>query len=113
MPTYDYRCTACGHTLEIFQAITAKPLKTCPACKKRRLTRLIGAGAGILFKGSGFYETDYRSESYKEQARKEQSTATGQGSKDSDSKTAKGTKPPENKAKKAETVKKDKMKAAG
>lgn len=65
MPTYDYRCGACGHEFEEFQSITAGALRKCPECKKLKLKRLIGGGAGILFKGSGFYETDYRSESYK------------------------------------------------
>lgn len=65
MPTYDYRCAACGHALEIFHGISEKPKRTCPRCKKPKLERLISAGAGIVFKGSGFYQTDYRSDSYK------------------------------------------------
>jgi putative FmdB family regulatory protein len=65
MPTYAYVCQNCGHEFEQFQSITAKPLQKCPRCSKRRLKRLIGSGAGIIFKGSGFYGTDYRSESYK------------------------------------------------
>jgi putative FmdB family regulatory protein len=65
MPTYDYLCQSCGHGFEQFQSITAKRLRKCPKCKKLKLNRLIGTGAGIIFKGSGFYETDYRSESYK------------------------------------------------
>jgi putative FmdB family regulatory protein len=68
MPTYDYSCEACNHEFELFQSITAKPEKKCPKCKKNRLRRLFGAGAGIMFKGSGFYQTDYRSESYKKAA---------------------------------------------
>jgi len=64
MPTYDYLCQACGHGFEHFQSMTAKTLRKCPNCKKLKLNRLIGTGAGIIFKGSGFYETDYRSESY-------------------------------------------------
>ncbi|MGP1347919.1 MAG: FmdB family zinc ribbon protein [Phycisphaerales bacterium] len=68
MPTYDYRCTACAHEFEEFQSMSAKPLRKCPACAKNTLERLIGTGAGIIFKGSGFYETDYRSESYKKAA---------------------------------------------
>jgi len=66
MPTYDYRCAACGHELEAFQSIREPALKKCPKCKKPKLERLIGPGAGILFKGGGFYQTDYRSESYKQ-----------------------------------------------
>jgi len=69
MPTYDYRCDACQHTFEEFQSITAKSLRKCPACGKSKLKRLIGTGAGIIFKGSGFYETDYRSDSYKQAAK--------------------------------------------
>lgn len=68
MPTYDYRCTACDHSFEEFQSMSAKTLKKCPACGKNTLERLIGIGAGVIFKGSGFYETDYRSESYKKAA---------------------------------------------
>ncbi len=64
MPTYEYVCNACEHAFEEFQSITAKPLRKCPGCGKLKLQRLIGTGAGILFKGSGFYETDYRSEGY-------------------------------------------------
>ncbi len=66
MPTYDYRCQACGHTLEVFQSITEAAKRKCPQCGKSRLERLIGSGAGILFKGGGFYQTDYRSDSYKQ-----------------------------------------------
>ncbi|KPL04292.1 MAG: FmdB family transcriptional regulator [candidate division Zixibacteria bacterium SM23_73_2] len=70
MPTYEYRCKKCGHRFERFQNITDEPLKACPLCSKE-VERLIGCGAGIIFKGSGFYSTDYRSESYKKQAKKE------------------------------------------
>lgn len=76
MPTYDYRCKACEHTMERFQSIMDRPLKKCPSCGKNQLERLIGSGAGILFRGSGFYETDYRSESYKAQANKEKQPPT-------------------------------------
>lgn len=68
MPTYEYRCEYCGRQFEEFQSIKAAPLKKCPSCGKAKLERLIGTGAAILFKGSGFYETDYRSESYKKAA---------------------------------------------
>jgi len=71
MPTYDYRCSACGHQLEIFHGISEKPRRTCPKCKKPKLERLISAGAGLVFKGSGFYLTDYRSKSYSEAAKKD------------------------------------------
>jgi len=69
MPTYDYECDACQHAFEEFQSMMDKPLKKCPKCGKSKLRRLIGTGAAILFKGSGFYQTDYRSESYKSAAK--------------------------------------------
>ncbi len=75
MPTYEYQCKACGNRFEAFQSISAKPIKKCPACGKNTVQRLISAGAGIIFKGSGFYETDYRSESYKSAAKKESPAA--------------------------------------
>ena len=75
MPTYGYKCDHCEHEFELFQSITAASKRTCPACKKRKLRRLIGMGAGILFKGTGFYETDYRSESYKKAAEKDKKSA--------------------------------------
>ena len=68
MPTYDYHCDACSHDWELFQSMTADPVKVCPKCKKRKARRLIGAGAGIVFKGGGFYQTDYRSSSYQKGA---------------------------------------------
>lgn len=68
MPTYDYHCDACDHDWELFQKITDDPEKKCPACGKKKARRLFGTGAAIMFKGSGFYETDYRSESYKKGA---------------------------------------------
>ncbi len=74
MPTYEYECLDCGHRFEQFQSITDKPLTRCPSCGKR-VRRRIGAGAGILFKGSGFYATDYRSSGYRQAARKDQSSA--------------------------------------
>lgn len=70
MPTYDYECTACGHEYEKFQSITAKPARTCPICRGR-VRRLIGSGAGIIFRGSGFYQTDYRSKEYQTKAKAE------------------------------------------
>ncbi|HVJ87713.1 MAG TPA: zinc ribbon domain-containing protein [Caulifigura sp.] len=82
MPTYDYRCKKCGHTWEIFQSIKAEPIKKCPECKKNQAERVIGPGAAILFKGSGFYLTDYRSESYKKAAAADKpSSSSDSGSK--------------------------------
>ena len=66
MPTYEYLCENCAHAFEEFQSITAKPLRKCPSCSKMKLKRLIGAGSGVIFKGSGFYQTDYRTENYKQ-----------------------------------------------
>jgi putative FmdB family regulatory protein len=71
MPTYDYLCDACGHEFEEFQSITEPLLRKCPECKKLKLRRLFGTGAAVVFKGSGFYQTDYRSESYKSGAEKD------------------------------------------
>jgi putative FmdB family regulatory protein len=71
MPTYEYKCDACGHTFERFQSITADPIKRCPECGKAKVRRLIGTGAGLIFKGSGFYITDYRDKSYTDQAKSE------------------------------------------
>jgi putative FmdB family regulatory protein len=64
MPTYEYLCGNCDHRFEAMQSIKSKPLRKCPSCGKQKLKRLIGAGSGIIFKGSGFYQTDYRSDSY-------------------------------------------------
>lgn len=75
MPTYEYECERCGHTFERFQGIMEPPVKRCPECKGKT-RRLIGTGAGIIFKGSGFYETDYRSDSYKDAAKKEKTAST-------------------------------------
>ena len=88
MPTYEYECAACGHEFEKFQSITAKPVRRCPRCGKLKVRRLIGAGAALIFKGSGFYATDYRSEEYKSKAKSEksESTKSATDSKSSDSK---------------------------
>jgi putative FmdB family regulatory protein len=69
MPTYEYECRACNHRFEELQSFSEASLKKCPVCKKKKLHRLIGAGAAIIFKGSGFYQTDYRSDSYKSAAK--------------------------------------------
>ena len=76
MPTYDYECKECGKTLEIFQKMSEAPLKKCPACGKLKLQRLMGPGAGLLFKGSGFYITDNRSAAYKAQEKAESEGAS-------------------------------------
>jgi len=69
MPTYAYVCKSCHHEFDAFQGIKAKPLRECPACGQTTLKRLIGCGSGIIFKGSGFYCTDYRSDGYKSAAK--------------------------------------------
>ncbi|MCP4094917.1 MAG: zinc ribbon domain-containing protein [Planctomycetaceae bacterium] len=73
MPTYDYICDACEHAWELFQKITDDPVKKCPECGKKKAVRQFGTGAAIMFKGSGFYETDYRSDSYKKSAEADKS----------------------------------------
>ena len=75
MPTYDYVCDACEHKFEEMQSFTAEKLTTCPKCGAETLRRLFGTGAAILFKGGGFYETDYRSDSYKDAAKSETTAA--------------------------------------
>lgn len=76
MPTYEYQCDACNHNFDEFQSMSDKPLKKCPQCGKLKLRRVFGTGAAILFKGSGFYQTDYRSESYKQAAKADQEAAS-------------------------------------
>ncbi|MDP1662638.1 MAG: zinc ribbon domain-containing protein [Phycisphaerales bacterium] len=77
MPTYDYKCKTCGHTWELFQSMSAKPVKACPDCGRKTAERLIGTGAALLFKGSGFYQTDYRSEGYRKSAEADKKSASG------------------------------------
>lgn len=79
MPTYDYICDACGHEFEAFEPITSTPQDVCPACKEVKLRRKIGPGAAILFKGSGFYQTDYRSDSYKKAAKADSTSSSSGG----------------------------------
>ena len=85
MPTYDYICDACEHAWELFQKITDDPVKKCPECKKKKAVRQFGTGAAIMFKGSGFYETDYRSDSYKKSAKADKSAKSDSSDKKSDS----------------------------
>ena len=77
MPTYDYECDACGHEFELFQGINDPVQRKCPDCGKLKLRRLFGTGAAVVFKGSGFYQTDYRSESYKKAAEKDKPASDG------------------------------------
>lgn len=93
MPTYDYVCDACEHQFELFQPITESPKRKCPECGRLKLRRLFGTGAAIVFKGSGFYQTDYRSESYRKGAEAEKKKSdTTSSSKPSKEKTAAGSK---------------------
>ncbi len=74
MPTYEYECKSCCHEFEAFQNMSADRLEQCPECTKNTLFRKIGTGAGIIFKGTGFYETDYRSSGYNDAAKKDVDT---------------------------------------
>lgn len=87
MPTYDYRCNACGHAFELFQSMSEGLKKKCPECGKLKLERLIGTGSALIFKGSGFYETDYRSSDYSK-AKEAETKAAGDSGKTDDSKAS-------------------------
>ena len=100
MPTYDYECNACGHTFELFQGINDPHKRKCPECGKLRLKRLFGTGAAIVFKGSGFYETDYRSDSYKKGAEADKKAQSESSSK---SDSAKSDSKSDSKSSKTET----------
>lgn len=87
MPTYDYECDACGHTFELFQSISEPVKRKCPKCGKSKLRRLFGTGAAVVFKGSGFYQTDYRSDSYKKGAKADKDAKKASSEKKSDKKS--------------------------
>jgi putative FmdB family regulatory protein len=87
MPTYDYECDACGHSFELFQSISEPVKKKCPECGKPKLRRLFGTGAAVVFKGSGFYQTDYRSDSYKKAAEKDKPASDAKSESKSESKS--------------------------
>ena len=91
MPTYDYLCDACGHAFEHFQSMSSKVLRKCPECTERKLRRLIGSGAGVIFKGSGFYQTDYKRSGAP--PKPESSTSTASGDKKSEPKSDSKSKP--------------------
>lgn len=84
MPTYDYVCKSCDYEFELFQPITAPVKRKCPECGNLKLERLIGTGAGIIFKGSGFYQTDYRSDSYSKDAKADKENTVNKSSSTSD-----------------------------
>lgn len=99
MPTYDYRCNGCKHEFEHYQSMKDKPLKKCPECGKNTLERLIGTGAAVIFKGSGFYQTDYRSEGYRKAAEADKPADAAKSDAKSDSKAdSKADAKPETKA---------------
>src|SRR5713101_7169352 len=103
MPTYEYECKACNHRFEELQSFSEAQLKKCPACKKKKLERLIGAGAAIIFKGAGFYQTDYRSESYKSAAKADEPKPTTEKTGADATKATADTKPTAGSPAKAET----------
>lgn len=93
MPTYDYRCNECGHEFELFQSMSDSVKRKCPQCGKLKLERLIGTGAAVIFKGDGFYQTDYRSESYKKAASADAKNANDSKGSDSKSESKSESKP--------------------
>jgi putative FmdB family regulatory protein len=105
MPTYEYACDACGHEYERFQSITASPDRTCPKCGKRKVRRKIGIGAGVLFKGTGFYETDSRSDSYSKAAEADRKSTETPKPDATKKEGGEGTKPAEASTPKSETPK--------
>lgn len=93
MPTYDYKCNNCGHAFELFQSMSEGVKKKCPECGKLALERLIGTGSALIFKGSGFYETDYRSKDYAKAKDAETKSASETKSDDAKPKKTEDTKP--------------------
>lgn len=89
MPTYEYVCRSCEHEFEVFHSMTEKPRRKCPECGKNALERKIGTGGAVLFKGSGFYQTDYRSESYKKAAEADKKSAESKPAAAAETKPAK------------------------
>ena len=100
MPTYEYKCDACGYEFERFQSIMAAPIKRCPECGKSKVRRLISTGAGLIFKGSGFYITDYRDKSYSDKAKAESGSgdSKGEGKTETNSDSESDSKPAETKS---------------
>jgi len=92
MPTYEYECNACGYRFERFQSITAPAVRKCPRCGRLKVHRLIGTGSAVIFKGSGFYQTDYRSPEYKKKAKAEKTKAAGEADEAKSSQETKGGK---------------------
>jgi putative FmdB family regulatory protein len=94
MPTYDYQCDACQHEFELFQSINDSAKRKCPECGRMKLRRLFGTGAAIMFKGSGFYQTDYRSDSYKKAAEKDKKASEAKSESSSDTSAKKSDSKP-------------------
>ncbi|KPJ58892.1 MAG: FmdB family transcriptional regulator [Planctomycetes bacterium DG_23] len=92
MPTYEYECSACGYSFERFQSITAPSVRKCPRCGRLKVQRLIGTGSAVIFKGAGFYQTDYRSPEYEKKAKQEKTKAAGEKREPKSSKETKGGK---------------------
>ena len=113
MPTYDYQCQACGHSWELFQSMNDNPVKSGPKCKKRKAKRLLGVGAGLIFKGTGFYETDYKNKSGGE--KKEGSSDSDSGSSDSSKSSDSGKSSESSKSSdsKSPSTKKESKKSSG
>jgi putative FmdB family regulatory protein len=107
MPTYDYQCKACHHRWELFQSIKAEPEKKCPKCGKRQAERMIGPGAGIIFKGSGFYQTDYRSSNYKKAAEADKKASESSNGKSESKSESKSETKSESKKSESKSSKKD------
>ena len=105
MPTYDYQCGGCGHEFELFQTIVDTPKRKCPECGKQQLRRMFGTGAAVMFKGSGFYQTDYRSESYRKAVEAEKKSGSDNGSADGKSTDTKSTETTKSKKKPAPAAK--------
>src|SRR5947209_13890993 len=99
MPTYEYKCDACGFEFEKFQSMSSAPVKKCPKCGKNKVRRLIGTGAGLIFKGSGFYITDYRDQSYADKAKAESGGGGESSSSSKDGKSETKTDAPKTDAK--------------
>jgi putative FmdB family regulatory protein len=113
MPTYDYECDDCGHTFELFQSISEPVKKKCPDCGKPKLRRLFGTGAAVVFKGSGFYQTDYRSDSYKKAAEKDKpaSESKSESKSETNSESKSESKPAKSEVKRSESKRAKKKRA--
>lgn len=111
MPTYDYECDACGHTFELFQQMSESVKKKCPDCGKPKLRRLFGTGAAIVFKGSGFYQTDYRSDSYKKAAEKDKPASESKSDSKSETKSESKSEAKSSDSKKSDSGKSEKKKS--